>query len=138
MERIIITVPPTVGVTTRRRMNSQREMASWATAATSSSVVNVAGPPPCTAVMQNGIAKAAVNIGSTAPAPTKPSRRTCNSVERPTTTSEAKTIHTTYGSPRSDALATITGVTSSVADAIRLNCAPKPRVVRNGGRSCAS
>ena len=137
MERIIITVPLTVGVTTRLRMNSQREMASWAPAETSSSVVSVAGPPSATAVMQNGIAKAAVNIGSTAPAPTKPSRRTCNSVERPTTTSEAKTIHTTYGSPRSDALATITGVTSSVADAIRPNCAPRPRVVRSGGRSCA-
>ena len=61
------------------------------------SVVSVAGPPSTTAVMQNGMAKAAVNIGSTAPAPTGPSRRTCRIVDRPQTRSEAKTIHTRVG-----------------------------------------
>ena len=94
MERIIITVPPTMGVTMRRRINSQREMASWARAETITSVAKVAGPPSATAVMQNGMANAAVNIGSTAPAPTAPRRRTWISVDRPTTIREAKTIHT--------------------------------------------
>ena len=40
MERIIITVPPTMGVTMRRRMNSQREMASWARAETITGVTS--------------------------------------------------------------------------------------------------
>ena len=74
--------------------------------------------------MQKGMAKAAVNIGSTAPAPTNPSLRTWMIVESPTTTSEANTIQVTYDPPRSAAFATITGVTSSVAEAIRLNCSP--------------
>ena len=94
MDRIIITAPPTVGVTIRLRMNSHLEIASWISAETMTSVVSVAGPPSATAVMQNGMAKAAVNIGSTAPAPTGPSRRTCRIVDRPQTRSEAKTIHT--------------------------------------------
>ena len=42
--------------------------------------------------MQKGMATAAVNMGRTDPAPTGPIRLTCTSVERPTTTSEAKTI----------------------------------------------
>ena len=94
MERIIITVPPTMGVTMRRRMNSQREMASWASTETMTSVARVAGPPSVTAVMQNGIENAAVNMGSTAPARTPPRRRTWIKVDRPTTIREAKTIHT--------------------------------------------
>ena len=124
MDRIIITVPPTVGVTIRLRMNSHLEIASWISAETMTSVVSVAGPPSATAVMQNGMAKAAVNIGSTAPAPTGPSRRTCRIVDRPQTRSEAKTIHTRYESSRPEALATMTGVTSKVAEAMRLNCRP--------------
>ena len=52
MESIIITVPPTVGVTIRLRMNSHLEMASCAAAATRTRVVSVAGPPSATAVMQ--------------------------------------------------------------------------------------
>ena len=94
MERIIITVPPTTGVTMRLRRNSHLEMTIWNAAETSISVVNVAGPPSTSAVMQNGMEKAAVNIGRTAPAPTGPTRRTCSSVDTPTTSSEAKTIHT--------------------------------------------
>ena len=74
--------------------------------------------------MQNGMEKAAVNSGRTDPAPTGPSRRTCSSVASPTTTRDAKTIHARYGSPLPDALATMTGVTSRVAEAIRLNCNP--------------
>ena len=76
MESIIIIVPPTVGVTIRLRMNSHLEITSWITAQTITSVMRVAGPPSTTAVIQNGMAKAAVNIGRTAPAPTGPSRRT--------------------------------------------------------------
>ena len=45
-------------------------------------------------------------------------------VESPTTTREANTIQVTYEPPRSAAFATMTGVTSRVADAIRLNCRP--------------
>ena len=56
--------------------------------------VSVAGPPSTTAEMQNGMEKAAVNMGSTAPAPTGPARRTCTSVDTPATSREAKTIHT--------------------------------------------
>ena len=94
MDRIIITVPPTVGVTMRRRMNSHLEMASCVTAVTRTSVVSVAGPPSTTAVIQKGMEKAAVNMGSTAPEPTVPSRRTWSNVDTPTTSNEAKTIHT--------------------------------------------
>ena len=100
--------------------------------------VRVAGPPSTTAVMQNGMEKAAVNRGSTVPDPTGPSRRTCSRVARPTTSSEAKTTHVRYASSRPDALATTTGVTSKVADAIRLNWKPKPREARRGGLSCGS
>ena len=114
-------MPPTVGVTTRRSMNNHLETTSWAMAATSTRVLKVAGPPSTAAVMQKGMETAAVNIGSMAPAPNGPMRRTCSRVDRPTTTSEAKTIQSRYDSPRSDALATITGVTNRVAAAIRLN-----------------
>ena len=93
MERIIITVPPTVGVTNRRRMNSHLEMTIWMTPDTRTRVVRVAGPPSTTAVIQNGMEKAAVNMGRTAPAPTGPRRRTCTRVERPTAINDAKTIH---------------------------------------------
>ena len=92
MERIIITVPLIVGVMIRRRMNSHLEITSWNAAEARISVVRVAGPPSTSAVMQNGMEKAAVNSGSTAPAPTGPSRRTCSNVATPTTTSVAKTI----------------------------------------------
>ena len=91
-ESIIITVPPTVGVTMRRRMNSQRETMICTTAETTIRAVRVAGPPSATAVMQKGMVKAAVNIGMAAPAPAGPSRRTCRMVARPTDSSEAKTI----------------------------------------------
>ena len=94
IDNIIITMPPTVGVTIRLSMNSHLEMTSWATAATNTSVVSVAGPPSVTAVMQKGMETAAVNMGRTAPAPMGPIPRTWTSVETPTTTSEAKTIHT--------------------------------------------
>ena len=90
MERIIITVPLIVGVTIRRRKNSHLEIISWKAA---DARISVAGPPSTSAVIQNGIEKAAVNSGSTAPAPTGPSRRTCSNVATPTTTSVAKTIH---------------------------------------------
>ena len=96
IERIMITVPPTVGVTMRRTRKSQRETANWVTADTTSSEASVPGPPsPSSALMQNGMANAAVNIGSTAPAPTVPMRRTCSSVETPTTMSATKIIHVT-------------------------------------------
>ena len=95
IERIIIMMPPTVGVTMRRRMNSHLEIAICTTADTSTRVVSVAGPPSTTAVMQKGMEKAAVNMGRTAPPPTGPSRRTCNRVETPTTNKEANTIQTT-------------------------------------------
>ena len=100
------------------------EMTSCTTADTSTSVVSVAGPPSTTAVMQKGIAKAAVNMGRTVPAPAGPNRRTCNRVARPHTSREAKTIHVRYASPLLDSCATTTGVTSSAAEAIRLNCSP--------------
>ena len=76
MERIRMTMPPTVGVTTRRSMNSHLETTSWTAAETSTRVVSVAGPPSITAVMQKGMETAAVNMGRTAPAPTDPKRRT--------------------------------------------------------------
>ena len=60
-------------------------------------------------------------MGSIALAPTGPAPRTCIIVVRPATSREAKTTHSRYESSRPDALATTTGVTSSVADAIRLN-----------------
>ena len=88
--------------------------------------------------MQNGMEKPAVNIGSTAPAPTNPSRRTWMIVESATTTNEANTIQVTYESPSFEAFATITGVTSSVAEAIRLNCSPYPTDASRGGDSSAS
>ena len=117
MERIIITVPTTVGVTIRRTMTSHYEMASCITAETRTNAVSVDGPPSATAVMQNGVAKMAVNMGKTAPAPTGPSRRTCTIVDRPQTRSEAKTIQMRKESSRPEALATMTGVTSRVAEA---------------------
>ena len=92
-ERIINTVPPTTGVTMRRRSESHLEMATWNTPVTKMSVVSVAGPPSTRALMQKGMAKGAVVIGSTAPAPTNPSRRTWMNVASPTTSNEAKTIH---------------------------------------------
>ena len=95
MERIMITVPLTTGVTSRRRMNSHLATMNWNAAEASTSVVSVAGPPSTTAVMQKGMEKAAVKNGSTAPAPTGPRRRTCTSVEMPTTSSDANTIHVT-------------------------------------------
>ena len=76
MERIIITVPPMVGVTMRRKMNSHREITSWNAAEARINHVSVAGPPSFSAVMQKGIENAAVNSGSEAPAPTDPIRRT--------------------------------------------------------------
>ena len=59
-------------------------------------------------------------------------------VDNATTTSEANTIHVTYESPSFEAFATITGVTSSVADAIRLNCSPYPIEGSRRGDSSAS
>ena len=67
IDRIIITVPPTMGVTMRRKKKSHLETASCTIAETTTSEVNVAGPPSTTALMQNGIAKAAVNIGKVMP-----------------------------------------------------------------------
>ena len=124
MESIIITVPPKVGVTTLLRMNSHLEMISWVAAVMRTRVVRVAGPPSTTAVMQKGMEKAAVNMGRAAPPPTDPSLRACSNVDTPTTSSEAKTIHTRYDSSLPEAFATTTGVTSRVAEAIRLNCKP--------------
>ena len=95
MDRIIITVPPTVGVTNRLRMNSHRDITICTIAERMTSVARVAGPPSTSAVMQKGMANAAVNIGSTAPAPTNPSFRTWMMVESPTTTREANTIQVT-------------------------------------------
>ena len=92
MDRIIITIPPTVGVTILLRMNSHLETINWTAAVTRTSVVRVAGPPSTTAVMQNGMENAAVNIGAIEPAPTGPRRRTCSKVDNPTTRREAKTI----------------------------------------------
>ena len=94
MDSIISTVPPTVGVMIRRSTNSHLEMTIWPIAQTMTRVVSVAGPPSTTAEMQKGIEKAAVNMGSTAPAPTGPTRRTCTSVDTPATRREAKTIQT--------------------------------------------
>ena len=138
MDRIIITVPPTIGVTIRLSKNNHFETASWITAEMITSVVNVAGPPSTTAVIQNGIANAAVNIGRTTPPPIGPTRRAWIRVEIPTTTNDAKTIQLMYQSPRPDAWATITGVTNNVAEAKRLNCKPSPAVVGIGGFSSTS
>ena len=124
IERIIITVPPTIGVTMRLRMNSHLDMMIWTIAETIIKVVSVAGPPSTSAVMQNGMEKAAVNRGRTARAPTGPSCRTWISVATPTAMREANTTHVRYASSRPDAFATMMGVTSSVADAIRPNCRP--------------
>ena len=77
MERIIITVPPTVGVTMRRKIKSHFEIINWQMPETTTSIARVAGPPSTTAVIQKGIEKAAVNMGSTACPPTGPMRRTC-------------------------------------------------------------
>ena len=85
-------MPPTVGVTTRRRMKSHLEMMSCTMAHANTSVVSAAGPPSKAAVMQKGMDTAAVNMGRRDPAPTGPTRFTCSSVESPTTTREAKTI----------------------------------------------
>ena len=109
------TVPPTTGVTMRRSMNSHLEMAIWPMPQTMTRAASVAGPPSETASMQKGMEKAAVNMGSIAPAPTTPTRRTCIIVVRPATSRDAKTTHTRYESSRPDALATTTGVTKSVA-----------------------
>ena len=95
IDKIIITVPLTIGVTTRRNINSHLETTSCTTAETTTSEVNVAGPPSTTAEMQNGIANAAVNIGNTMPAPTGPTRRVWIRVEIPTTMSDANTIQMT-------------------------------------------
>ena len=111
IDRIMSTVPPTTGVTMRRRMNSHLEMAIWPMPQTMTRAARVAGPPPETASMQKGMEKAAVNMGSIAPAPITPTRRTCIIVVRPATSRDAKTTHTRYESSRPDALATTTGVT---------------------------
>ena len=121
MESIIITVPPTIGVTTRLRMNSYLDIASCVTAEISTSAARVPGPPSATAAMQKGIENAAVNIGSTAPPPIGPIRRTCISVDTPTTTSYANTIHVRYALSIPATSDTTTGVTSSVSEAIKLN-----------------
>ena len=121
MDSIISTVPPTTGVTMPLSINSHLDITIWPCPQTMTRAARVAGPPSDTAEMQNGMEKAAVNMGSMEPAPTSPTRRTCTSVDRPATSSEANTIHSKYAPSRPDALATTTGVTSSVADAIRLN-----------------
>ena len=94
-DRIIMIVPLTMGVTTRRKKNSHRETASCTIAETTTNEVKVAGPPSTTAVMQNGMANAAVNIGRVMPEPIDPTRNVWMIVERPTTMREAKTIQTT-------------------------------------------
>ena len=121
MESIISTVPPTTGVTTRRMTKSHLVIASCPMPQTMTRAASVSGPPSETAVMQKGMAKAAVNIGSIEPAPTSPTRRTCNSVHSPAISSDANTIHTRKLSSRPDALETTMGVTRSVAAAFRLN-----------------
>ena len=78
----------------RRRTNSHLEMIIWPIPQEMTRAVSVAGPPSTTAPMQKGMEKAAVNMGSTAPAPTGPTRRTCNSVDTPATSRDAKTIQT--------------------------------------------
>ena len=92
IERIIITVPLTIGVTTLRSRKSHLEMTSWKMAEAMISVASVAGPPSTTAVMQKGMAKAAVNMGRTALPPTGPAVFTWISVDSPTTSSDANTI----------------------------------------------
>lgn len=76
-------------------MNSHLETTSCAPAVASTRVVSVAGPPSATAEMQKRIENAAMNMGATTPAQTGPTRRTHISVDTPTTSSDAKTIHTT-------------------------------------------
>ena len=121
MDSIISTVPPTTGVTMRRKTNSHLEMTIWPSPHTMTSAASVPGPPSDTALMQNGMENAAVNMGNMDPVPTRPTLRTCTSVDTPATSRDAKTTHTRNESSRPDALATTTGVTNSVADAMRLN-----------------
>ena len=89
----MITMPPASGVTTRRRMTTHLETMICTTPVTTTRVSSVPGPPSTTAVMQKGMETAAVNIGSSAPAPTGPTRRTWTKVDNPTTIREAKTTH---------------------------------------------
>ena len=66
MERIIITVPPTIGVTILLRMNSHLEMTIWITAETSIRVVSVAGPPSTTAALPlvRGLMEMSMSFGA--------------------------------------------------------------------------
>ena len=93
MDSIIITVPPTMGVTIRRSMKSHLAITSWVAAVTRTSEERRMGPPSDTAAMQKGMENAAVNMGARARDPTGPIALAWMMVHTPTTNSDAKTIH---------------------------------------------
>ena len=72
IESIIITVPPSTGVTSRLRRNSHLEIINWVAEVTSTRVINVAGPPSTTAEMQNGMGESRREHGQHRSGPDRP------------------------------------------------------------------
>ena len=78
-----ITVPETVGVSTRRNSERRSDRTIWNSAAAATSVASNGGPPSATAVMQTAMKAPELPIMSTWPMPMRPSRTVCITVAAP-------------------------------------------------------
>ena len=87
----ISTVPPTAGVSTRRRSGSQRVNAKVLRAPSAPRIPSAAGPPCCTAVTATPMKATLDPTNSVYPEPIGPLRINCNQVDSPAATSAAKT-----------------------------------------------
>ena len=81
----MMTVPETAGVRTRRNRASRAEIRSWKSAATTTRVASVAGPPSTIAVMQIPMNALELAMTSTWPEPNRPNRTACSKVAAPQT-----------------------------------------------------
>ena len=95
----MITVPHTVGVSTRRSSDKRAERANWNRAETVTSVASSPGPPSAIAVTQTAMKAAEVPISRTCPEPTRPIRTAYSTVVTPLIASAANVAHDRKPSP---------------------------------------
>ena len=85
----MMTVPATVGVTTRRSTESREEIRNWNSDDATIRVASSPGPPRRNAATDTAMKTPEVPMSRMYPAPILPSGRACNMVEMPHTTSAA-------------------------------------------------
>ena len=87
----IMTVPVTVGVSTRRNSESRAEKANWKSARAITSVTSRPGPPAASAATLTAIAAPGVPMARIWPAPNRPARNAWSIVVAPHAATEANT-----------------------------------------------